>query len=120
MSETFSHLPPLPPDLHLQRQRASAGLSGTAWGRPNIDGSSNSAKQLRQVTDEFEALFINQFLQAARKSELAKGLFSSSAGDQFQSMMDAEISRAASTSMSLGISDALFRQFSGNLPDKES
>lgn len=118
MSDTFSRLPPLPPDLHLQRP--SAALPGMAWGRPEIDTSQNSAAQLRQVTDEFEALFINQFLQAARKSELSEGLFSSSAGDQFQSMMDAEISRAASTSMSLGISDALFRQFSVNLPNKDT
>jgi|GEM_PF-332848 len=119
MTEPFSRITALPPDLHMQVQRSSAGLSGAAWGRPDIDQSRNEAEQLRQVADEFEALFLNQFLQEARKSHLAEGLLSSSAGDQFQSMMDAEIARSASTGLTLGIADALFAQFSAHLPTKD-
>lgn len=120
MSDTFSRISTLPPNLLVPSQQRGAALSGAAWGRPDIDTAQGGAAELRQIADEFEALFINQFLQAARKSELAEGLFSSSEGDQFQSMMDAEISRSASTGLSLGISDALFMQFSGNLRTKDN
>lgn len=120
MSDPFSRLSAMPADLQVQVQRTSGGLSGAGWGRPDINTVNSGADELRQVADEFEALFLNQFLQAARKGNLAEGLLSSSAGDQFQSMLDSEISRSASTGMSLGISDALFTQFSRNLPAKDN
>ena len=118
MSDPFSRISTMPADLQVRAQRASSGLSGAGWGRPDINTANGGAEELRQVADEFEALFLNQFLQAARKSQLAEGLLSSSEGDQFQSMLDAEFSRSASTGMSLGIADALFQQFSGSLPAK--
>ena len=118
MSDPLSRIAAMPANLQVQVQRSSGGLSGASWGRPDINTAHGGAEELRQVADEFEAIFLNQFMQAARKSHLADGLFSSSEGDQFQSMLDTEFSRSASTGMSLGIADALFQQFSGNLPAK--
>lgn len=120
MSDPLTPLAAPPSAMHLQVQRGSAGLSGAAWGRPVLNTAQSKEEQLRQVCDEFEAIFLNQFLQEARKSELADGLLSSSEGDQFQAMMDSELARSASTSLSLGISDALFAQFSAQLGTKDS
>jgi Rod binding domain-containing protein len=60
-------------------------------------------------------MFLNSFLQQARKSQLADGILTSSAGDTFQGMLDQEYARAASDRLSLGIADALYAQFSRHL-----
>jgi flagellar protein FlgJ len=99
-------------DLSLGRSTATAG---PGWGRPNIRTDNAGATELRQVAEEFEAMFLNQFLQQARKSQLADTLLTSSAGDTFQGMLDQEYARAASDGLSLGIADALYGQFSRHL-----
>lgn len=95
-------------DLSLGR-RAAASEPG--WGRPNIRTNQAGAAELRQAAEEFEAMFLNQFLQQARQSQLADSLLTSSAGDTFQGMLDQEYARAASGGVSLGIADALYGQF---------
>jgi flagellar protein FlgJ len=100
-------------DLTLGR---SASVSGPGWGRPDIRTDNAGPAQLRQAAEEFEAMFLNQFLQQARKSQLAEDLLTSSAGDTFRGMLDQEYARAASNGLSLGIADALYAQFSQHLP----
>ena len=99
-------------DLSLSRH---AQVGGTSWGRPKIRTDNAGPAQLRQVTEEFEAIFLNSFLQQARQSQLSEGLFSSTAGDTFMGMLEQEYSRAATGSLSLGIADALYAQFSRHL-----
>ena len=89
--------------------------TGPGWGRPNIRTDNAGPAQLRQAAEEFEAMFLNSFLQQARKSQLADGILTSSAGDTFQGMLDQEYARAASDGLSLGIADALYAQFSRHL-----
>lgn len=100
-------------DLSLGR---GAGVSGPGWGRPDIRTDNAGPAELRQAAEEFEAMFLNQFLQEARKSQLADSLLTSSAGDTFQGMLDQEYARAASSGLSLGIADALYAQFAKHLP----
>lgn len=90
--------------------------TGPGWGRPDIRTDGAGARELRQAAEEFEAMFLNQFLQQARKSQLADGLLTSSAGDTFRGMLDQEYARAASNGMSLGIADALYAQLYRQLP----
>lgn len=91
-------------------------MGGPGWGRPDIRTDNAGPAQLRQATKEFEAIFLNSFLQQARQSQLSEGLLTSSAGDTFRGMLDQEYARAATGSMSLGIADALYAQFSRHLP----
>lgn len=100
---------------NLSLDRATNG-TGPGWGRPDIRTDGAGARELRQVAEEFEAMFLNQFLQQARNSQLADGLLNSSAGDTFQGMLDQEYARAASNGISLGVADALYAQFSRYLP----
>jgi flagellar protein FlgJ len=114
MTDTSSALPrTMMADLSLDR---GAGVTGPGWGRPNIRTDNAGPAQLRQAAEEFEAMFLNQFLQQARKSQLADGLLTSSAGETFQGMLDQEYARAASGGLSLGIADALYAQFAQHLP----
>ena len=99
-------------DLSLGR---ATSATGPGWGRPNIRTDNAGPAQLRQAAEEFEAMFLNSFLQEARKGQLADGLLSSSAGDTFRGMLDQEYARAASQGLSLGIADALYGQFSRHL-----
>lgn len=94
----------------------ATGATGPGWGRPEIRTNGAGPAELRQAAEEFEAMFLNQFLQQARKSQLADSLLTSSAGDTFQGMLDQEYARAASGGMSLGIADALYAQFAHHLP----
>ena len=114
MTDASSALP-LTTVADLSIGRATAG-SGTGWGRPNIRTDGAGPAELRQAAEEFEAMFLNQFLQQARKSQLADGLLTSSAGDTFREMLDQEYARSASSGMSLGIADALYAQFSRHVP----
>ena len=114
MTDTSSALPrTMMADLSLSQ---GAGVTGPGWGRPNIRTDNAGPAQLRQAAEEFEAMFLNQFLQQARKSQLSDGLLTSSAGDTFQGMLDQEYARAASGGLSLGIADALYAQFAQHLP----
>jgi flagellar protein FlgJ len=90
-------------------------MGDPGWGRPDIRTDNAGPAQLRQVSEEFEAIFLNNFLQQARQSQLSEGLFSSTAGDTFRGMLEQEYSRAATGSLSLGIADALYAQFSRHL-----
>lgn len=100
-------------DLTLGRGTAAGG---PGWGRPEIRTDKAGPAELRQAAEEFEAMFLNSFLQQARKSQLSDGLLTSSAGDTFHGMLDQEYARAASGGVSLGIADALYAQFSRHLP----
>jgi peptidoglycan hydrolase FlgJ len=100
-------------DLSLGRATAA---TGPGWGRPDIRTDGAGPAELRQAAEEFEAMFLNQFLQQARKSQLSDSLLTSSAGDTFQGMLDQEYARTASGGMSLGIADALYAQFARHLP----
>jgi Rod binding domain-containing protein len=117
MTDAPSALPrPMMADISLNR---GAGATGPGWGRPNIRTDNAGPAQLRQAAEEFEAMFLNQFLQQARKSQLSDGLLTSSAGDTFQGMLDQEYARAASGGLSLGIADALYAQFARHLPQAD-
>jgi flagellar protein FlgJ len=99
-------------DLSLGRGTA---VLDPGWGRPNIRTADAGAAELRQAAEEFEAMFLNQFLQQARQSQLADSILTSSVGDTFQGMLDQEYARAASGNVSLGIADALYGQFARHL-----
>ena len=68
---------------------------------------------LREVAEQFEAIFINQILKQARETKLADDLFGSSATSTYEELLDTQTSEDIASHVKLGIADALVRQFSG-------
>ena len=80
-----------------------------------IKKSVDELKELKEVTNKFESIFINQILKQARNSKLAKGIFDSDAEKTFNSMIDQKYSEILSEKTNLGISEALFNQFKSHI-----
>ncbi len=80
-----------------------------------INKSEDKFKELKDVTNKFESIFINQILKQARNSKLAKGIFDSDAEKTFNSMIDQKYSEILSEKTNLGISEALFNQFKSHI-----
>ena len=70
---------------------------------------------LREVAEQFEAIFLNEFIKQARKAKLAEDIFGSEAQDTYQDMMDRELSSQLAGRVNLGIAEALVRQLGGRM-----
>lgn len=73
--------------------------------------AAHSGDRLAGVADEFEALFIDIMLKAARKADSDGGLFDSHAMSTYREMLDHELARTLARHHDLGIGGALERQF---------
>ena len=62
---------------------------------------------LREAAEQFEAIFLNEFIKQARKAKLAEDIFGSEAQDTYQDMMDRELSSQLAGRVNLGIAEAL-------------
>jgi flagellar protein FlgJ len=71
--------------------------------------------RLREAADGFEALFLQKTLEISRQASLAEGMFDSSAMETTQSLLDQKLTEVSSGSGSLGIGDAIYRQFAGHI-----
>jgi flagellar protein FlgJ len=66
---------------------------------------------LRQSSQDFETLLVNEMYKSMRKSVPDGGLFKKdSATEMFQEMMDMETAKATTQASSLGIADAIYKQ----------
>ena len=77
----------------------------------NEFNSNKKLKELKQISNQFESIFINQILKQARKNKIENGLFDSEAISTFNSMIDEKYSKILSKKTNFGISEALFNQF---------
>jgi len=80
---------------------------------------SNSDKDLKQVAEEFESLFINEMLKRAHSAKLAKTILTSEAEDTYTSLLNQERSKTVAKSHNFGIAEALVNQFSRKSRPKE-
>ena len=78
------------------------------------------AGELKDVAEQFEAIFVHQMLKQARQSKLADGMFNSEAQDTFNNMLDMEYSQVLSKKSNFGIADALIKQFQPHLQLKDT
>ena len=83
----------------------------------NLDGQ-ESKGELKAVAEQFEAIFVEQLLKAARQSTLADGLFDNEEVETYRDMLDKEYAKSIATNTSLGIASAIEAKFSHFL-DKE-
>jgi flagellar protein FlgJ len=70
---------------------------------------------LREVAEQFEAIFISQYLAQSRKTKLAEDLFGNKGTETYNSLLDHERAQQLASSVDLGIADALVRQLGGNM-----
>lgn len=85
-----------------------------------LDAMRRAARQspedgLRQVAKQFEALFVGMMLKSMREATPQSGLFDSTGGKLYQSMLDQQLSQSLS-GRGLKLADALFAQLRRNLP----
>ena len=80
----------------------------------NLTKTPNLNSELSEVAEQFEAIFINQFLAQSRKTKLADDLFGNKGTETYTSLLDQERSQQLANSIDLGIADALVRQLGGN------
>ena len=73
--------------------------------------SDKKLNELKEISNQFESIFINQILKQARKNKIENGLFDSEAINTFNSMIDEQYSEILSKKTNFGISEALFNQF---------
>ncbi len=73
--------------------------------------SDRKLKELKEISNQFESIFINQILKQARKNKIENGLFDSEAISTFNTMIDEQYSLILSKKTNFGISEALFNQF---------
>ena len=80
-------------------------------GDLNKLNSDKKLRELKEISNQFESIFINQILKQARQNKIKNGLFDSKAISTFNSMIDEQYSKILSKKTNFGISDALFNQF---------
>ena len=86
--------------------------NNTDMNKLNLD---KNLKELKEISNQFESIFINQILKQARKNKIENGLFDSEAISTFNSMIDEQYSEILSKKTNFGISEALFNQFKSHI-----
>lgn len=105
----------LPLPINATAQGAAFALSGKLSEADIAQAKKDAeARELRAVAEQFEALFVKQMLEQARKTKLADELFGGSGNETFRSMLDDEYAQKMADTTSLGIAEALVQQLGGN------
>ncbi|NVO22097.1 flagellar biosynthesis protein FlgJ [Donghicola sp. C2-DW-16] len=82
-------------------------------------GKTSSAykhQQLKEATQAFEGLFLQQVMKTARETKLGEDLLGGSGVDTMQSMLDEKMSQIGAGGSGLGIGAALYKQFAQFVP----
>jgi flagellar protein FlgJ len=80
----------------------------------NINNNAKDNKQnkeIREICQDFESVFISYILKSMRKTIPNSNLGDSSSQEIYTSMMDEELARNVAKGSGIGLADVLFRQF---------
>ena len=80
-------------------------------GDKAVAALSEKKQELKDVADQFEAIFLNFFLKTARQAKLANDPLANSASDTYRDMLDQQYASSLSSDVDLGIAEGLMRQF---------
>lgn len=80
-------------------------------GDKAITTLSHKNQDLKEVADQFEAIFLNFFLKTARQAKLADDPLANSASKTYRDMLDQQYASSLSADVDLGIAEGLMRQF---------
>ena len=82
---------------------------------PEARGKNNDAR-LREASNEFEAIFIQQMLKTMRKTSLESDFIKKSEGEKiFRSMLDEQYAILSAKSGKLGLGEMIYQQLKSNL-----
>ena len=85
----------------------------------NKENKNSSSRDLEQVAQEFESLFINEMLKRAHSAKLAKTILTSDAEDTYTSLLNQERSKILAKNHNFGIAEALVKQFTRPIRNSE-
>lgn len=80
------------------------------------DKSAQASARLRMAADGFEALFLNEILKSGRAASFGDSLFGGSGVETTQSLLDQKLTETGAGKSGLGLSNAIYKQFSSHLP----
>ena len=83
----------------------------TMRSRAHRDGDGT----MQQVADEFEAMFAELMLKAAREADNGDGMFDSSELDTYHELLDSQLAQSLAKNQDFGFSTMLTQQFAGEL-----
>lgn len=84
---------------------------------PSDSGNKKKSEGLMEVSRQFEGLLIHQMLKAMRKTVPKTGLLEGFAGEQYEAMLDEELSKEVVKHQSLGLADNIYDQINRRYPD---
>jgi flagellar protein FlgJ len=77
-----------------------------------------SQEALQDVAEQFEALFVEEFLKAARQTEFSEGLFENEESKNYRQMLDKEYAQNIAKRADLGIARSIQEQFGKHMKDQ--
>ena len=80
-----------------------------------IKKDGDTKQNLREVADQFEALFTQMMLKSMRKADFGDSLFGGRQVNFYQNMYDNQLAMVLSEGRGLGLADMLVKQLSGGL-----
>ena len=83
--------------------------------RANVESNEDTSGTLREVAQQFEALFVSMMLQSMRDASLANGMLDNDQSEQYQSMFDQQMALELTKGRGLGLADMLVRQLGGDV-----
>lgn len=100
----------------VEQARAYTDFSG--FGSLRRAARENSPDALKQVAQQFEAMFVHQLLKGSRDSALAEDVLGGDRSDMVHDLYDQQMSLHLSQKGGLGITDMLVRQLGGQATPK--
>jgi peptidoglycan hydrolase FlgJ len=85
------------------------------FGTMRSHARSDSDGTMQQVADEFEAMFAELMLKAAREADHGDGMFDSSELDTYHELFDSQLAQSLAKSQDFGFSNMLTQQFADEL-----
>jgi len=83
-------------------------------------GQNKRHDELRNVAEQFEALFIEELLKTSRNSSLNADLFDGEHSDTYKELLHREYALSIAQKASLGIAEALTNQFGSKIGTPKS
>ncbi len=75
-------------------------------------GEYKDDKELRQLANQFESIFMNQLMKSMRETLPKDGMLSSFSVDMYEQMFDQEVAGEMSKGKGMGLADVLYTQLS--------
>jgi len=102
-------------DQRMQASTAGGYVDFSRFGAMRSQAQTDAPGAMAAIADEFEALFVDLMLKAARKAEIEGGLFDSNALSTYREMFNHQIAITMAKDNDLGIGRMMIQQFGGML-----